>query len=243
MRFPARVTLTFGSLRRAGCPQPAVNVEAVNDRLAQKHSIDDYYERSPAPIRFIEQRRLTIVRRFVGPCAGLDILEVGSGGGHVLRMFGGAHLTAIDVSDVFLDTARKNLAGHDVRFIKGEVDKLDLPPASFDRVICTEVLEHTEDPPAIMQAIAKLVRPGGAAIFTVPNDPLITRVKAVVRRTPVGWVLRDRINWGGDEFHIHAWTPREFATLLRRFFTVTETAHAPFDWFPVRACFRCIPRQ
>ncbi len=49
------------------------------------------------------------------------------GGGHVLRMFPRARITAIDVSDAFLGTARKNLAGYDARFLKGEVDKLDLP--------------------------------------------------------------------------------------------------------------------
>ena len=31
-----------------------MDVEAVNDRLALEHPIDDYYEKSPWPIRFVE---------------------------------------------------------------------------------------------------------------------------------------------------------------------------------------------
>lgn len=219
-----------------------LNVEAHNDKLARDHSIDDYYARSPLPIRLIERRRLAIIAEMAGRTAGLDLAEVGSGGGHVLRLFPDARLTAIDVSDVFLDTARRNLAGYDVRFVKGEVDKLDLPAASFDRVICTEVLEHCVDPGAILAAIARLLRPGGVAVITVPNDPLILRMKGLVRRTPIGYALRDRIEWGGDIYHLHQWTPDQFARLLERHFRITERRSAPLDLLPIRACFRCVHR-
>jgi 2-polyprenyl-3-methyl-5-hydroxy-6-metoxy-1,4-benzoquinol methylase len=221
----------------------AGEVEALNDRLARDYPIDDYYARSPLPVRVIERRRLEIIRAFAGDTRGLDLAEIGSGGGHVLRLFPDARLTAIDVSSVFLDTARKNLAGYDARFIKGEVDKLDLPAESFDRIICTEVLEHTQDPEAILATIVRLLRPYGVAVITVPNDPLILQLKSVVRRTPVGWALGERVKWGGDEFHIHRWTPGQFEALLGRFMRVTDRRSAPFDALPVRACFRCVRRS
>jgi 2-polyprenyl-3-methyl-5-hydroxy-6-metoxy-1,4-benzoquinol methylase len=220
-----------------------VDVGAWNDQLARDHSIDDYYTRSPLPIRLIEQRRLAIIREFAGDVRGLDLAEVGSGGGYVLRMFPEARLTAIDVSTVYLETAKKNLAGYDVSFIKGEVDKLDLPAASYDRIICTEVLEHTREPEAILAAIHRLLRPYGVAVITVPNDPLILRLKDLVRRTPVGYALGDRVKWGGDEYHLHQWTPAEFDRLLTRFFRVTDRRSAPFDALPIRACFRCVKRS
>ena len=223
-------------------PRPNLDVEALNDRLAREHPIDDYYARSALPIRLIERRRLAIIRELVGACPGLELCEVGAGGGHVLRLFPEARLTAIDVSQVFLDTARRNLTGYDVHFIKGEVEKLDLPPASFDRVVCTEVLEHTLDPAAILAALARLLRPDGVAVITIPNDDLIGRLKAVVRRTPVGWLLRHRIEWGGDAYHLHRWTPADFRRLLEDYFRVTDFRGAPLDALPLRACYRCVAR-
>jgi 2-polyprenyl-3-methyl-5-hydroxy-6-metoxy-1,4-benzoquinol methylase len=211
----------------------------INDRLALEHPINDYYDRSPAFIRWIEQSRLAIIRRMVGEPGGLRILEVGSGGGHVLRMFKTARLTAVDVSSVFLNTARQNLAGYDVEFIQGEVVKLGLPAASYDRIICTEVLEHTSNPEEILAELARLLAPDGRAVITVPNDPLIEDLKSVVRRTPIGYLLGSRVNWGGDQFHIHKWRPAEFRRLLDRFFMVEEERSAPFGWMPIRACFRC----
>lgn len=224
--------------------EPALDdVEALNDHLARNYPIDDYYEKSILPIRVIEGRRLAIIREFVGEKAGMRIAEVGSGGGHVLRMFRRSKLTAIDVSSVFLDTARKNLAGCDVTFIKGEIDKMDPLPTGFDRVICTEVLEHTIDPRSVLAAIGRMLAPGGRAVITVPNDPLINRLKMAVRVTPIGWALRKRINWGGDHLHLHQWTPAEFRDLLEERFQVLRQRSAPSSVLPIRACFLCAAKS
>src|ERR1044071_2453047 len=135
----------------------AEDAAALNDRLAIEHPINDYYERSPLPIRWIERARLRIIREMVAEDPGQRILEVGSGGDHVLRMFKRSRLTAVDVSEVFLNTARENLAGYGVRFIQGDVVKLRLPEASFDRIICTEVLEHTNNPDEILAELGRLL--------------------------------------------------------------------------------------
>jgi 2-polyprenyl-3-methyl-5-hydroxy-6-metoxy-1,4-benzoquinol methylase len=211
----------------------------LNDRLAREHPIDDYYDKSPFIVRWIEQRRLAIIREMVAETPGLRILEVGSGGGHVLRMFKRSKLIAVDVSGVFLDTARRNLSGYDAEFVHGELVKLGLPAASFDRIICTEVLEHTTNPEEILAEMARLLQPNGRAVITVPNDYLIEGLKSFVRRTPAGWLLGGQVNWGGDQYHIHKWRPSEFRALLSRFFAVEDQRAAPFGTLPIRACFQC----
>jgi len=224
---------------RSTLRESSQEVADLNDRLAREHPIDDYYERSFFLVRQIEQRRLAIIRRMVGPAAGLRILEVGSGGGHVLRMFPEARLTAVDVSKVFLDTAKRNLQGYDAEFHLGELSALNLPEESYDRIICTEVLEHTRAPQEVLTQIRRLLKPDGRAVITVPVDPLIDGLKKVVRLTPAGWLLRNRINWGGDEYHLHKWWPRQFAELLEGDFVVEERAASPGMWLPLRACFAC----
>jgi 2-polyprenyl-3-methyl-5-hydroxy-6-metoxy-1,4-benzoquinol methylase len=229
---------TPGDIAAAAASDPG----AVNDEFARAHSIDDYYARSPLPIRLIERRRLRLIRDMVAEQPSDKILEVGAGGGHVLRMFRLAKLTAVDVSEVFLDNARKNLAGYNCEFVKGEITKLGLPRQSFDKIICTEVLEHTANPEEILAELAALLKSDGRAVITVPNDPLINGLKATIRRMPVG-PLRNRINWGGDHYHIHQWTPSQFRALLSKFFTVEVQRAAPFDWLAIRACFLCRPKR
>jgi 2-polyprenyl-3-methyl-5-hydroxy-6-metoxy-1,4-benzoquinol methylase len=171
----------------------------------------------------------------LGDVTGLDLAEVGCGGGHVLRQLGGARLTGIDPSELALETARRNLAGTPVRLLRGNVEDLDLEPASFDRILCTEVLEHTRDPDLVLTAIARLLRSDGVAVITVPNDALIRILKALAH--PLG-----RVEWGGADFHRHAWTPAECSRWLDGTLRVTEYDAAPVRWLPVRACFRCVPQ-
>ena len=96
------------------------------------------------------------------------------------------------------------------------------------------------DPEAILGQIQRLVKPGGRVIVTFPNDPLVNRLKAVIRRT--GLTLLPpfrRIAWGGDDYHLHVWTVREMRKLLSRYFAVTSARFAPNRLLPVRCCFAC----
>jgi SAM-dependent methyltransferase len=43
-----------------------------------------------------------------------------------------------------------------------------LPDASFDTLLCTDVLEHLEEPQRAINEAFRLLRPGGYAIYTVP---------------------------------------------------------------------------
>lgn len=224
-----------------GLPVLAVeDVERWNDVLARKYDIDDYYARSGFLIRWIERRRLRCIQDLIAATRNDRILEVGCGGGHVLRLFPGADLTGVDVSGEMLRKARRNLAGYRVRLLKGELKELDLPEGGFDKIICSEVLEHTVDPESIVRQMQRLLRPGGRVVITFPNDRLIHRLKKLVRYSGLTVLppLR-RISWGGDESHLHVWRTREMGELLSRHLSIAKQRFAPFRLLPIRCCFLC----
>jgi 2-polyprenyl-3-methyl-5-hydroxy-6-metoxy-1,4-benzoquinol methylase len=141
-----------------------------------------------------------------------------------------------------LDKARRNLAGRPVRLLKGELRTLDLPAVSFDRVICTEVIEHVTDPAGLLSDVARLLSPTGRLVITFPNDRLINRIKRLLIRTGLTRLPgMSRISWGGDEFHLHTWSVREMRSLLSRFFNVERAAFIPWRIMPIRCCFLCAP--
>ncbi len=56
---------------------------------------------------------------------------------------------------------------------EGEIISFDgrnipFPDASFDNVICTEVLEHADDPVMLTAEILRVLKPGGSLVATVP---------------------------------------------------------------------------
>lgn len=55
---------------------------------------------------------------------------------------------------------------HDIQYFQGKVFPRN--DNTFDSVLCTEVLEHTQDPDSVLQEIHRVLKPGGQLILTVP---------------------------------------------------------------------------
>jgi len=68
----------------------------------------------------------------------------------------------------------------------------DLPfaVASFDVVVCADILEHLPDPLVALSSAARLVRPGGAVVISVPNvanwQARLRLLRGVWRYEPTG---------------------------------------------------------
>lgn len=216
------------------------DAEALYDDFSRKHDIDDYYARSNFLIRYVEQARLRCIRRMIQVKPEDEILEVGCGGGHILKMFPEANLTGLDVSGCMLEKARNNLTGYNVQLLKGEMHELDLADQTFDKVICSEVLEHVEHPEEILKQIRRVLKPGGIAVITLPNDNMIRQIQSVIRYSGLSKLpVFNRIAWGGDEYHLHIWKVREMRTMISNHLTLLQQRSIPVPLMPIRYAFKC----
>jgi len=55
-----------------------------------------------------------------------------------------------------------------VRYLCSVTEMSPVQSASYDTVLCSEVLEHVSDPQAAVAEIARVLRPGGTLILSVP---------------------------------------------------------------------------
>jgi 2-polyprenyl-6-hydroxyphenyl methylase/3-demethylubiquinone-9 3-methyltransferase len=102
------------------------------------------------------------------------ILDVGCGGGILAESLRrhGARVTGIDLSLMSLDIARRHAAdnGLDIDYRYARVEDLaGQEPGTFDAVTCMEMLEHVPDPSSVVQACARLLKPGGHVFFSTIN--------------------------------------------------------------------------
>lgn len=56
------------------------------------------------------------------------------------------------------------------QLIARPVERVALPNGSIATVLSNSVLEHLPDPSSVLRAVARLLRPGGRFVFTVPSE-------------------------------------------------------------------------
>src|SRR5262249_35492684 len=118
------------------------------------------------PLHEINPLRLAHIERLPGGLSGKRIVDVGCGGGILAEAMAakGAAVTGIDLADKPLKVAMLHRmetgSSVDYRLLSAEELAAERPGA-FDMVTCMEMLEHVPDPPAIVEACAKLVKPNG----------------------------------------------------------------------------------
>lgn len=104
---------------------------------------------------------------------GKRVLDVGCGAGTDLVRFAraGATVTGVDISAAAVDLARQNFAQQglaaDIREADGE--HLPFPDGSFDLVFAHGVVQYTPDGAALVRECARVLAPGGDAIFQAYN--------------------------------------------------------------------------
>lgn len=105
---------------------------------------------------------------------GKRVLDVGCGGGILSESMSnrGADVTGIDLGEKALKVAQlhqiESGAKVDYRLVAVETLAAEMPE-SFDVVTCMEMLEHVPDPAAVIEACARLVKPGGKVFFSTIN--------------------------------------------------------------------------
>jgi len=126
-----------------------------------------------------------------------DVLELGSGTG-----YGAAFLATHPGAVIALDRVAPLQASRGrAHFVRADLNGIPLRPGAFPLVLSFQVIEHLEDPGPYLDAMARVLAPGGSVLITTPNI-----------------LMSDGVN----PYHVHEYKADELAKLLRTRFAEIE---------------------
>lgn len=134
------------------------------------------------------------------PLTGARIIDVGCGAGLVTEPLSrlGAEVLGIDASErnVMVAERHARLTGAPVRYRHALPEDCSDQAGSFDAVLSLEVVEHVADLPAFLEALARLVAPGGILLIGTLNRTLRSYIKAIIGAEYVlGWLPHGTHDW------------------------------------------------
>ena len=144
------------------------------------------------------------------------ILDAGCGTGNmaqILNQIGYQNIDGLDPSEGMLEIARSKQIYQDLHQLYLDTD-IELPESSYDAIIAAGVLTHGHAPPEALDGMLKLLKVGGAIIFSLSEiaytefgfDKKMDELEAQNK-----WILRDRSNlfrtypFSEKEAHLRHW--------------------------------------
>ncbi|HEY1015208.1 MAG TPA: methyltransferase domain-containing protein [Herpetosiphonaceae bacterium] len=117
--------------------------------------------------------RLKLIETFGGELAGRRILEIscGMGGTLVALAQAGADPVATEFNREYCAIAQRRGERHGLNLpiLNAVGERIPFADDSFDLAICWDIVEHVQDPLAMLRELRRVVRPGGRVLLTIIN--------------------------------------------------------------------------
>lgn len=154
----------------------------------------------------ISKSRLFSVSEWNEHLVGQSVLECGSGAGRFTEVLlqAGARVYSFDYSEAVDANFKNNGAHPNLTLFQASIYDIPLHQASFDKVICLGVIQHTPDPELSFKCLANMVRPGGELVIDVYANTLVARLQWYYFLRPI----TRRMDKAKLYEIISKWTPR-----------------------------------
>ncbi len=218
-----------------------------NEKMVRKYDPDCYHHHLNPMVRYIETKRVRKVIDFLALKKEESLLEVGCGAGNILERLDCSKIVGVDISLYILGKAMHKNIKH-IQFINADVESLPLRDQSFNKIICSEVLEHVLHPHKALVEIWRVLKSEGMLIISIPNENLINFIKKILIKLKLFGLIfskdkealsYDIPNDMAHEWHLHKLNFKKLSIMLKNYFVVIRYKSIPFSFLPFRYVVQC----
>lgn len=150
---------------------------------------------------------------------GNRVLEIGCGQGHLTKRLAdrGIDITGIDANP------NASHVSHSERVVYMRVEALEFEDGLFDSVIGVHSIEHIPDLKGTFAEVARVLKPGGTALFIYPAEPIMG-----LYAVPTAIILYKNPLMA-RKIHCHRLTPRKVLLMLGPY--GFKERHREFNFF------------
>jgi SAM-dependent methyltransferase len=214
-----------------------------NERMFKKYDPDHFHRHPNLFIRWVEALRARAIVRFLALSPAERILEVGCGAGNLLERLSSGRLVGIDLSETGVRKTRERMDGR-ASVALAAAENLPFRTDSFDKVYCSEVLEHVLDPEVVLAEMRRITKPGGMMVVSVPNDGLIDFLKDWLRKLRLYDLVlgktERKAGFAGEEWHLREISRAELCRMLERQGRIRRIRSIPWRGLPLRYVMQVI---
>ena len=170
------------------------------DRMVYAPGYENALHHSPTFRRFAEDLADELVQRF--DLVGKDVIEIGSGDGHILSLLAGRGVvsaTGYDPSMKDRPSPFTEREGVEIVAEYFEAGRVDRP---YDAVLCRHVIEHLEDPAQLLGNLRSVIGDRKTPVYFEAPNAL--------------WMVDSVSIWDVIYEHVGYWTKPSFETAFRR---------------------------
>lgn len=141
------------------------------------------------------------------PHEGDRILDVGCGLGYFTDMLSkaGADCVGVDLDRRCISYCQQNMRG---QYLEADINNLPFPRGHFDKVLCTEVLEHVNHNGIVLDEMRRVLKADGTIVVSVPCSSGI--FGSLFKR-----IGHNSVDENSREYHWHkGYSPEGIKTLL-----------------------------
>lgn len=196
----------------------------IEDGVLAGNLFDKYGSRNPV-VRYIMKEFHDSLFSLIALSGASEVHEVGCGEGNLSISLAKRHMRVVasDFSEQVINIARDNANKANVKIEFKVASIHDLTPAdSANLVLCSEVLEHLDDPRNAIRVLHRLADP--FLIVSVPNEPM-WRILNMARFSYISGL-------GNTPGHVQHWSRRSFLQFLSPYFDILDV-RTPIPWIMV----------
>jgi len=158
-------------------------------------------------VRIKEQSRIRGLTRLVLQDRPRRVGDVGCEAGHVARAIlpHVEEIVCIDSDPAMVAQALASLGSPKAKGLSADASHIELEDGGLDALLAASIIEHVADPAAAVREFARVVRPGGLLVVSVPNDRAVLQIKRLLRAAGLGRLL-GQLAPGLAMGHIHVFT-------------------------------------